>query len=115
MSIHRGGVYWIRRDETDEAEIVHPHVVVGDIAIDESGNETIMVCGISTNMKKAYAIGNVVLSKGEAGLPKKSVVVVSQLSTVPTRNVGEYVGTMSRERIEEILQGLRQIGNLSRK
>jgi mRNA interferase MazF len=115
MSIHRGGVYWIRRDETDEAEILHPQVVVSDVAIDDGGTESVMVCGISTNMKKAYEFGNILLDDGEAGLPKKSVVVVSQLSTVPMRNVGGYIGTLGEERMREIARGMDQVENLRRR
>jgi mRNA interferase MazF len=39
------------------------------------------VCLITSNLSRANALGNVFLKKGDAGLPKASVVNVSQILT----------------------------------
>jgi mRNA interferase MazF len=58
-------------------------------------------------MKRANAPGNVLLEKGEANLPKQSVVNVSQLFTVDKRQLVEFIGALSGKRVEEILNGVK--------
>jgi mRNA interferase MazF len=48
----------------------------------------------------------VLLELGEANLPKQSVVNVSQLYTVDRDDLIEKIGTLSPERVQEILDGL---------
>jgi len=40
-------------------------------------------------------------------LPKQSVIVVSQVDTVEKTQLGEYIGTLSQPRVEQILAGMR--------
>lgn len=42
---------------------------------------TVVVCALTTNLKRARAPGNVTLNKGEANLAKKSVSNISQFVT----------------------------------
>ena len=48
----------------------------------------------------------------EANLPKASIVVVSQVSTVEKAQLGEYIGTLSKQRIDQILAGMRFIQHM---
>ncbi len=50
--------------------------------------------------------GNVTLKKGEANLPKKSVVNITQIYTVNKSDLSEKIGTVSQKRMKEILQGI---------
>lgn len=43
----------------------------------------------------------------EGNLPKRSVVVVSQVSSVEKARLGERIGALSEARVEQILAGLR--------
>jgi mRNA interferase MazF len=115
MEMHQGDIYWIKLNEGNEEEILHPQVILQNDIINNSRIKTLVVCGISTNMKKAYEIGNVVLEEGEGNLEKRSIVVVSQISTVNKVQVGEYLGTLKAERVEEIFQGMKQQQNMARK
>jgi len=85
---HQGGIYWSKIAEGDEAEIVHPQVVIQDDAINGSRIGTVVVCALSTNMRKAYGVGNVLLEEGEANLPRRSIVVVSQVSCIEKGQLG---------------------------
>ncbi len=109
MSIRQGDVYWVPLPEPDWAEpgIIHPHVVIQDDIITRSRIKTVVVCGLTTNMKRAFEHGNILLEVGEANLPKRSIIVVSQISTVEKSQMGEYIGTLSRERIEQIFSGMK--------
>ncbi len=68
---------------------------------------TVVVCALTSNMERAKAPGNVLLEAGKAGLPKQSVVVVSQIFTVHKTQLSDYIGTLSKRRIRQILDGLK--------
>ncbi len=57
-------------------------VVIQSNMLDRSQIRTVIVCTLTTNLRGAKALGNVVLDVGEANLPKPSVVNVSQIFTV---------------------------------
>jgi len=58
-------------------------------------------------MKRANAPGNVALKKGEANLPKKSVVNISQIFTVNKCDLSEKIGTLTKDRILQVLKGIK--------
>ena len=99
MVIQQGNVYWV---DPKQSGYAHPHVV-----IEKNLNDTLVVCAITTNLQRAKSPGNVLLDVGEANLPKQSAVLVSRVSAVHKGQLGEYIGTLSSERIHQILAGLR--------
>ena len=108
MVIHQGDLYWIDFGDPQGSEpgYKHPHVVIQNDVFNQSRINTVVVCALSSNMKWALAPGNVELKVGEGGLPKASVVVVSQLFTVDKPQLEEYIGTLSAKRIRQILDGI---------
>jgi mRNA interferase MazF len=46
------------------------------------------------------------LEPGEANLLKQSVVEVSKLSTVNKDQLGEFIGSLTRSRMDQILAGI---------
>jgi mRNA interferase MazF len=68
--------------------------------------DTGVVCALTSNLKRAKAPGNVLLDIGEANLSRQSVVVVSQVSTVDKTQLGEYIGSLSEQRVHQILAGM---------
>lgn len=111
MVIRQGDIYWIELDEPDGSEpgYRHPHVVVQNNLFNASKIRTVLVCPLTTNLKRAYAPGNVLLEPKESNLPKQSVINVSQLFTVDRSQLEEYVGTLSSRRITELLDGIKLI------
>jgi mRNA interferase MazF len=109
MSINQGDVYWIRADEPSgtNPEYAHPYVVVQDDLFNQSRIETLVVCALTTNINQAKAPGNVLLDVGEANLPKQSVVVASKITVVQKSQLGEYIGSLSGQRINQRLAGIR--------
>ncbi len=107
--INQGDVYWIDMGEPAGSgpALHHPHVVVQNNIFNRSRIQTIVVCALTSNPRRAAAPGNVLLESGEANLPKQSVVNISQIFTVDKADLGEYIGTLSRERIYQILDGIR--------
>ena len=108
--IDQGDIYWVQVKHPNEREagILHPHVVLQDNLFNHSRINTVVVCALTSNLKRiANTPGNILLDVGEANLPKQSVVEVSKVSTVDKTRLGEYIGSLSEERINEILAGMR--------
>ena len=72
----------------------------------QSAISTSVVCLITSNLNRAKSPGNVLLSKGEADLPKSSVVNVSQVVTVDKTELTEYIGRLSALAITAVREGL---------
>lgn len=108
MVIKQGDLFWIEFDDPagSGSGYKHPHVVIQNNVFNLSRINTTVVCALTSNLKRATAPGNILLAAGEADLPKQSVVVVSQIVTVDKHELGEYIGTLSRQRVREILEGV---------
>jgi mRNA interferase MazF len=50
--------------------------------------------------------GNVRLRRGEAGLPRASVVNVSQIRTIDRGRLVDRVGALGADRVRDVLKGL---------
>jgi len=109
--ISQGDIYWIELDEPEGSEpgYRHPHVVVQNNLFNRSKIKTLLVCPLTSNLKRASAPGNLLLDKKETNLPKQSVVNVSQLFTVDKSQLDEYVTTLSPKRVSEILSGIKLV------
>lgn len=83
-----------------------PYVVVQNDAFNESRLSTVVVCAITSNLQRAKAPGNVLLEEGEAGLPRQSVVNITQLYAIDRDFFLEPIGTISTQRLDEILRGV---------
>jgi len=108
MKVSQGDIFWVPLEESNgtASDHTHPHVVVQDNILNNSRINTVVVCALTTNLKRAKAPGNVLLEKGEANLSKQSVVVVSQVSTVDKTQLGEYIGALTEQRINQVLAGM---------
>jgi mRNA interferase MazF len=108
LEINQGDIYWTPLGEPNGSEqgFTHPQVVIQNDVINRSRINTVVVCALTSNLKRANAPGNILLEVGEANLPKQSVVVVSQVSTVVKSQLGEYIGSLTKERINQIFSGM---------
>jgi mRNA interferase MazF len=108
MVINQGDIYWIDLDEPSGSEpgYSHPHVVVQNNVFNASKISTVVVCALTSNVKRAQAPGNVLLEQGEGNLPKQSVVLVSQIFTVDKSQLAELIGKLSESRVRQILDGI---------
>lgn len=109
VTIHRGDLFWIEADESRGSVpgITHPHLVIQDDVFNRSRIQTVIVCALTTNLSRAHEPGNVLLEPGEGDLPKRSVLVVSQVSSVEKSRLGECIGALSERRVEQVLDGMR--------
>ena len=111
MTIRQGDVFWINLDEPQGSEpgYRHPHVVIQNDLYNGSRIRTVVVCAITSNMQRARDPGNVVLEKGEANLSKDCVVNVTQIFTVDKNWLDEYIGTLSNQKLEKVIEGIRYL------
>ena len=84
-----------------------PYVVVQNNMFNFSRIDTVVVCAITSNQNQAFSPGNVLLNSGEANLPRRSVVNISQVVTLDKQVFIERIGTLSSKRMHEIISGLR--------
>ena len=103
MVINQGDIYWVQL----ESDIPHPHVVLQDNVFNHSRIATVVVCELTSNMKRVNMPGNVLLEVGEANLPRQSVVEVSKVSSIEKTQLGDYIGSLTERRINQILAGMR--------
>ena len=108
MEIKQGDIYWIEQEEPKGSAPGYrrPFVVVQNNLFNQSRIHTVVVCGLTTNLQRVKAPGNVLLEAGEGGLPKASVVNVSQIFTVDKQFLEEYIGSLSSGKIDQILEGI---------
>ncbi len=106
--IRQGEVYWLDFGPAKGSEPAerHPCVVVQSDIFNRSLIATTVVCLITSNLARAKAPGNVALKQGDGGLPKPSVVNISQLLTVDKLELIERLGRLPTSVIDAIRNGL---------
>jgi len=111
VSIKQGDIYWVDLGEPRGSEpgFRRPYVVVQNNIFNKSRINTVIVCSLTSNVKRVGMPGNVLLKKGEANLQKESVVNVTQVSTVDRLELDEKIGTLSSERVHQIIAGLKLV------
>ncbi len=109
VAINQGDIFWIPLEYPGGSEpgIIHPQVVIQANVLNHTRIHTVVVCALTSNIRRANLPGNVLLEVGEANLPRQSVVEVSKVSTVPKTQLGEYIGSLTEQRINQILAGMR--------
>ena len=106
--IRQGEIYWLHfgAPEGSAAAGRRPAMVVQHDRFNRSAISTVVVAAITSNPRLAAMPGNVRLRSGEGGLPRPSVVNVSQLRTVDRRQLAERVGTLGKDSVQDVLGGL---------
>jgi mRNA interferase MazF len=106
--IRQGDVYWLDFGPyagSKPAEM-HPCVVIQGDVFNRSRIGTTVVCLITSNMDRASAPGNVALKKGDARLPRPSVVNVSQMATVDKLDLEDRIGRLPATALRAVLAGV---------
>jgi mRNA interferase MazF len=115
MVIRRGSIYWVDFSPGKGSEPLgtRPGLVIQTDILNESRISTVVMLAITSTLKFGELPGNVVLKKGEANLPRQCVVNVTQVKSVDRRSVKEKIGTLSKQRLEEVEKGLRLVLGLA--
>ncbi|MGB3787880.1 MAG: type II toxin-antitoxin system PemK/MazF family toxin [Phormidesmis sp.] len=107
--INYGDIFWVAADESIGAisGSPHPHVVVQGDVLNHSRITTVVVCSLSSNLKRASEPGVVLLDAGEGGLERQSVVISSQVSSISKDRLGDRIGSLSSQRVDQVIAALR--------
>jgi mRNA interferase MazF len=108
---HQGDVVWVSLPVARGSEPGgrRPAVVLQHDRFNRTKIATAIVVAVTSKLKYAELPGNVRLRKGEAGLPRASVVNVTQLATVDRALLGPRLGTLTSARMAEVWTGVRLV------
>jgi mRNA interferase MazF len=114
MVIRRGEIWWANLPEPSDSEpgFRRPVLIVQSDFFNATKINTLVALAITTNRALAEMPGNVVLSRAASGLPKESVVNITQILTIDKRLLLEYVETVSERKMEQVEKGLRLVLSL---
>jgi mRNA interferase MazF len=115
MVIRKGSVYWVDFSPGKGSEPLgsRPGLVIQSDVLNDSKISTVIMLAITSTLKFGELPGNVVLNKGEANLPRKCVVNVTQIKSVDKRSIKEKIGILSQKRLQEIDNGLKLVMSLA--
>ena len=107
--IQRGEIWWADLPEPRRSEpgFRRPVLVVQADSFNRSRIQTVLVAVITSNLDLADAPGNVVVPARSSGLPRDSVVNVSQVLTLDRSFLTEHAGTLSARLQSLVDAGLR--------
>lgn len=114
--IARGGIHWVDLGPVVDSAPAQrrstqgrPVLVIQSDDFNASRISTVVVCAITSNTAVAGMPGNVFVSAAASGLPKDSVVNVSQLITLDKSRLGALAGTLPDYALTEVGAGLRTV------
>lgn len=109
MVIQRGEIWWADLGEPRGSRPGYrrPVLVVQNDAFNRSRINTIIVAGITSQLRLLDASGNVLLPSRATGLRRDSVLNVSQLWTVTREDFLERIGRVPNEIMVDVAAGLR--------
>lgn len=111
MVIRKGAIYWVdfSPPKGSEPKGRRPGLVIQNDILNDSKLNTVIMLAITSTLRFGELPGNVVLRKGEANLPKRCVINVTQIMSVDKNSLKEKIGTLSAERLAEVHQGLKLV------
>lgn len=107
--LHRGEIWWADLPEPRRSEpgFRRPVLVVQAESFNRSRIQTVIVTVITSNLELADAPGNVILPARSSGLPRDSVINVSQVFTLDRHFLIEHAGTLTERLQTAVDRGLR--------
>jgi mRNA interferase MazF len=109
--LERGEIWWANLPEASGAGPGYrrPVVIVQSSAFNRSRIATVIGVIITSNLRLKDAPGNVHLPRGTGGLPRESVINVSQLITIDKDFATGRVGRLPPHKQRELDAGLRLV------
>ena len=111
MVVRRGEIWWAGLPDPAGSGPGYrrPVVIVQADAFNRSRIQTVVAAVITSNLKLAEAPGNLLLSRKESGLPRDSVVNVSQIVTLDRAYLTAKVGSLRPRQLTLLEDGLRLV------
>jgi mRNA interferase MazF len=105
MVVCQGDVFWadLQRTKYSEPKNNRPVVIVQRNSINRSKFQTVLVVPLTKQTKHANIPGNILLQKGDANLPKKSLARCTHVMVLDKSPLGEKTGTLPKMRMQDII------------
>ncbi len=112
--MRRGEIWWATLPEPSGSGPGYrrPVLIVQADAFNRSQIATVMVAVISSNLSLAEAPGNVLVKAKKSGLPRDSVVNVSQLLTLDRQFLTQKMKSLDGMELAQVEHGLRMVLDL---
>ena len=108
MVVSQGEVWWADLAPPTESGpgFRRPVVVLQGNALNRSRITTVVCAAITSNLRWAEAPGNVQIDPADSGLPRSSVVNVSQIVTLDRSELADREGALTPALIRRVLSGI---------
>jgi len=112
--MRRGEIWWASLPSPTGSEpgFRRPVLIIQSDPFNASRIATVIAAAITSNTDLAMAPGNVPLSRRASGLPRSSVVNVSQVATVDKARLTGRVRALSKDLMDCVDEGLRLVLSL---
>ena len=109
--MERGEIWWamLPVPRGSEPGYRRPVLVVQSDAFNESRIRPIVAVVVTSNMRLGGAPGNVTLERRQSGLPRRSVVNVSQIVTLDRSYLTTRVAKLTDRQMKRVDAGLRLV------
>jgi mRNA interferase MazF len=109
--VRRGEVWWASLPEPGGSGpgFRRPVLVIQSDSFNQSRINTVIVAVVTSNVRLAYAPGNVLLETRQSRLPRDSVINVSQILTIDKAFLTERVSLLRPEIIARVDAGLKLV------
>lgn len=106
--ILRGSIYWadLNPVKGHEQAGVRPVLIVSQDVFNERSGTVIAMALTSRPQQAGFPL---TLELGGEGLPRQSWVKISQVRTLSVERIGKKIGTVSREELFQVIEGLNEI------
>lgn len=107
----RGDIWWAELPDPTGSEPGgrRPVVVIQSAPFNRSALRTVIIAVMTSRLDRAAAPGNVLVTAERSGLPRDSVVNVSQLFTVDRDSLTEKAGVLPARFMRGVDDGLRKV------
>ena len=115
--IRRGQIWWANLGEPRGSEpgMRRPVLVVQANSFNASRIRTVIVLVITSNLQRADAPGNILLPAGASGLPRDSVINISQVLTIDRSFLLQRAGAVPPALLNLVDEGLSLVLALGRR
>ena len=112
--MQRGEIWWSTLSDPTGSEPGYrrPVLIVQSDTFTRSTIKTVICAAVTSNLQLAAAPGNIRVAARSSGLPRPSVLNVSQLAAIDRTFLKERVKTLDAQTMREVDEGLRLVLNL---
>jgi mRNA interferase MazF len=112
--MNRGELWWASLPDPDGSSPGYrrPVLIMQSDAFTASAIQTIVVLAITSNLRLANAPGNVFISSQQSGLPRDSVINVSQILTIDKTMLTDHVSDLPVRKMQQVEAGMRIVLSL---